>query len=219
MEIQTYKRKTNSCLFFFFYTLRCRDVSTYMIKREGTFISNETHNVSHWPRWGQIPMSSPHRELVWGTIIKWDYHWISPCIKTPVFQHPMPGVLCWEGFSSSTRAQQERMRPSVSPQMGITMMGEGSISVRAAICHTHSGKVSASLISLQRIWTSFWRAGHTDVVLEGTAVDLELLSCLTHTPSCWIALFSMSRLFFGTLFQLNWLEWILGWGTNARWCQ
>lgn len=34
MEIQTYKRKTHSC-HFFFYTLRCRDVSTYMIKREG----------------------------------------------------------------------------------------------------------------------------------------------------------------------------------------
>lgn len=73
----------------------------------------DTHNVSHWPRWGQIPMSSPHRELVRGTIIKWDYHWISPCMKTPVFQHHMPGVLCWEGFSNSTRAQQERMRPSV----------------------------------------------------------------------------------------------------------
>lgn len=92
-------------------------------------------------------------------------------------------------------------------QLGRSAMGVrgGSVSTQAATGHTCSGKVSTSLISLQRIWTSFWRADHADVVPVGTAMDPERLWCPTHTPPCWIVLFSMSMLFFGTLLQLKWL--------------
>ena len=66
-----------------------------------------------------------------------------------------------------------------------------------------------------QLWESWvhWCSSSGDSCGRGASV------CLTHVSPLWVVLFSMSSLFFGMLFQLKWLEWILGLGVNAGWCQ